>query len=216
MHDYVNLLRALVYVPEITKVLTHQPQESLLSIICSKIHDFSQLSNLLTQAINDDFSKEWVVKPGFNSELDRLRLLLEQGTQAIIGLERKEQEATGINSLKIRYNGAHGYGIEITKANMHLVPPHYIRTQTLVNRERFTTQEFKDLEYDLNRARTDIFEVEKEIFDEIKQNVESYVNALKKLAYSLSYLDALTGFAHVAYTNGYSRPIFSRRSSDKY
>ncbi len=161
------------------------------------------------QALNDDSTTDWSIKSGFNSELDRLRTLMQQGTQAVVALERKEQESTGINSLKIRFNGAHGYGIEITKANAHLAPAHYVRIQTLVNRERYTTQELKDLEYDLSRARTDSAQVEKELFEDIKKQVEVYLSSLKKLAYALSYLDALSGLAEIAYSNNYTRPVFN-------
>lgn len=209
LHDYLSLLRALMVVPGVAKLLDEQPHTSLLGIVRSKITDFKELRDFLITAINDDTTKEWLVKSGYNGELDRLRKLLEEGTQAIIMLERKEQEATGINSLKVKFNGAHGYGIEITKANLHAVPAHYMRTQTLVNRERFTTQELRDLEYDLMRARTEITEIEKEIFESIKQKVESFVGLLKRVSQALSYIDALAALAYVSYSQGYSRPTFN-------
>ena len=97
----------------------------------------------------------------------------------------KEQLRTGINFLKIRYNQVHGHGIEITTPHLHLVPAGYLRTQTLANRERFTTQELKYLEYDLQKARTEIHHVEKRIFEALKEQVETSVPALKKLSWSL-------------------------------
>jgi DNA mismatch repair protein MutS len=210
LQDYVYLLRALEVVPRITQLLGVFADHTLLFSIKSKIADFGPLYTLLTQALNDDSTKEWSIKSGFNAELDRLRTLMEQGTQAVVALERKEQETTGISSLKIKFNGAHGYGIEVTKANTHLVPAHYLRIQTLVNRERYTTQELKDLEYDLARARTDSTMVEKELFEAIKKQVELYVSPLKKLAYALSYLDGLAALAEVAYNNNYVRPTFNK------
>lgn len=207
--DYLTLLRALTVIPAITQALKGQPSSSLLGIVTSKVADFRELENFLLSSINDDTSKEWLVKAGYNSELDRLRKLLEEGAQAILALEKKEQEATSINSLKIRYSGAHGYGIEITKANLHLVPDHYMRIQTLVNRERFTTQELRDLEYDLMRARNEITQIEKDIFESIKQKVETFTASLKRLSQSLSYLDALCSLAQVSYLQGYVRPTFN-------
>ena len=89
------------------------------------------------------------------------------------------------------------------------MPTHYIKLQTLVNRERFTTQELKDLEYDINRARTDVGTIEKELFQQIQHAVEGYVPALRLLAGALAQLDALYGFATVAYNNQYVRPVFN-------
>lgn len=215
LHDYTNLLRALEVVPEISNLFNSAPDGTLLSNINSKIDNFCELNNLLNSSINCDTSLDWLIKSGFNSELDRLREISNKGTQAILEFESKEQKTTGINTLKIRFNGPHGYGIEVTKANMHLVPAHYMRLQTLVNRERYTTQELKDLEYDLQRAKNEITQIEKEIFESIKQQVETYLSALKKLAYALSYFDALAAMANVAYKNNYVRPQFNSSKNIK-
>ena len=208
-HDYTLLLRALELVPELIKTFESCSTIVLLEAIKAKCTDFGILTGYLRSALNDDTSHEWLIKPGFNQELDRLRNLLEHGAQALIQLERKEQERTGINSLKIRYNGAHGYGIEISKAQAHTVPDGYTRIQTLAHRERFTTQELKDLEYDLTRARTDTQDVEKELFNTVKQQVELSLNQLKKYAYALAYLDALLSLAEVAYKHSYTRPVLT-------
>jgi DNA mismatch repair protein MutS len=208
LHDYTALLQALKKIPEIARLYTENAP-ALIQVIQSRLKSFENLVALLEQAVNIDHSRDWLVQAGFNAELDRLRQLLEQGAQAIIMLERKEQAATGINSLKIKFNGAHGYGIEITKPHIHLVPPHYMRIQTLVNRERFTTQELKDLEYDLTRARTDISEIEKELFEQIKKQVEVFIPSLKKLAAALAHLDAYNAFAQVAQLYNYTRPVFN-------
>lgn len=209
IHDYRALAYALSKLPDLESQVQLHVHIQLMQAIVTKITDFSELHTFLSHAINDDTSKDWLVKPGFNNELDRLRLLLEHGAQSVAALETKEQQATGINSLKIRYNGAHGYGIEVTKANTHMVPDRYIRTQTLTNRERYTTPELKDLEYDLMRAEQDINEIEKEVFESIKLHVEQHVNALKKAAQAIAYLDSLQALAHVAYTYNYTRPTFN-------
>ena len=209
LQDYVYLLRALEVVPQIASALSIFAEHTVLHSVRTKIADFSALRAFLVHALNDDTTTDWLIKAGFNTELDRLRALMQQGTQAVVALERKEQASSGINSLKIRFNGAHGYGIEITKANAHLVPAHYVRIQTLVNRERYTTQVLKDLEYDLSRARTDSVMVEKELFESLKKQVEASVGPLKKLAYALSYLDALSGLAEAAYSSNYVRPALN-------
>ena len=205
LHDYTALHNALLVVPSIKELV----EQTGLQSIAVRIGDYRALRELLSRGLNDDTSKEWLVKEGYNAELDRLRMLVGEGSQAIMALELKEQARTGINSLKIRYNQVHGYGIEITNTHLHLVPPGYLRTQTLSNRERFTTQELKDLEYDLQKARTEIHHVEKRIFEALKDQVETCVTLLKKLSSVLAYVDAVAGLAEVAYQQRYVRPVFN-------
>lgn len=183
---------------------------SLFKKINQKISNFSQLAELLEKSCNTDSSQDWLIKPGFNAELDRLRNLFEKQQIEILKLEQKEQIATGINSLKIKYNGISGYSIEITKANTGSVPDHYMRLQTLANKERYTTQELRNFEYEIQHATQEVAQLEKQLFENIKLQVEKYTNQLKKLSQALSYLDALIGLAHVAYENNYIRPKFNK------
>lgn len=209
LYDYQALLKALGVVPLLRALLATKGGASLLATIAGKIPDFMALTVLLESSLNDDQSKEWLIKPGYDAELDRIRKLVEQGSHAIFALEAQEQKRTGINSLKIRYNQVHGYGIEVTNPNLHLVPPEYLRIQTLANRERFTTQELKDLEYDLQRARNEITQIEKEAYQRVKDTVELSVPMLKKAAHALAYSDALAALSEVAYSQSYVRPTFN-------
>ncbi len=208
LHDYQALLGALTVVPSVKKLLAGN-ELTLAEALAAKIADFSALEQLVSSAIHDDASVPRLVKAGFHEDLDRLRLLADRGAQEIYALELREQQRTGINSLKIRYNGVHGYGIEITNTHAHLVPADYLRIQTLANRERFTIQELKNLEHDLLRARNEILQVEKEVFESIKLQVQTFVPSLKKLSYALAYADALGALAQVAYTQRYVRPAFN-------
>ncbi len=208
VHDYRALVKALAVVPGIKKLLASN-ESRLLASLSAKMGDFTALEDLLQESLSDDTSTDWLVKQGFDSRLDRLRTLVSQGAQQIIALETQERQKTGINSLKIRYNQVHGYGIEITNTHAHLVPEQYIRVQTLANRERFTMQELKNLEHDLTKARSEIVQVEKEVFERIKGQVETYIPALKKLASALAYLDGLGSLAQVAYAQRYVRPTFN-------
>jgi DNA mismatch repair protein MutS len=207
IHDYTALAHALTHVPLIKSVLKAKSAK-IYSSLESKITDFSALESLLHGAFNQDRSKEWLIKEGYSEELDRLRKLADDGTASIMALEASEQKKTGISSLKIRYNQVHGYAIEVTTPNLSAVPAHYLRTQTLSNRERFTMQELKDLEYDMSRARSQIVTVEKELFETVKESVEQYVSALRKMAYALAYLDGIAALAHCAVQNNYVRPHF--------
>jgi len=207
--DYRALVVLLGIVPEFSSFLDRYSDKELCAQLRAGLMDFSPLYLLLTQALTSDPTSEYGLRMGYNEELDRLRTLAEKGTQLIIELERKEQERTGIGSLKIRFNQVYGYGIEVTKPNLSLVPSHYIRTQTLVNRERFTTQELKDLEYDLLRAKNQTTVLEQELFAHIKEQVELWLPALKKLSHSLATVDALLGLARCAYARNYVRPTFN-------
>lgn len=208
-NDYVHLKAALQVLPAIKKCLMLLQHSGLLQLFAERISTFNDLVIFLEDALNNDESREWLIKKGFNGELDRLRTLVDQGARAVVELERKEQQLTSINSLKIRYNNVHGYGIEVTRPNLHLVPPHYIRLQTLLNRERFTTQALKDLEYDCAYARTNSQELEKELFAQLVQKVFQEVTALKKMAHVCAQLDAFNAFAGIAYEQQYVRPIFT-------
>ncbi len=208
LHDYILLKNALTVFPTIKHNLAGG-HAYLLELINAKIGDFSPLVQFLDNALNTDTHSTYCIKPGFDAQLDRLRDLAQNGTQAIALLEREEQQKTGISSLKIRYSTVYGYFIEITKANYHLVPARFIRVQTLVGRERFTTPELKDLERQLTTAHNEISTLEKAIFDLIKQEVEKHLTSLQKAAQALAYVDALAAFAEVAYTRNYIRPTFN-------
>jgi DNA mismatch repair protein MutS len=135
--------------------------------------------------------------------------LVTNSRQAILELEQKESIASGITSLKIRYNQVTGYYIEVTNPNLKLVPERYKHQQTLSNRKRFVTPELTELEREITQAQTEINQVEQEVYDRVKQEVEQYLPQLRQTAQGLSYLDGLYSLAHVAYSNNYVRPQFN-------
>jgi DNA mismatch repair protein MutS len=183
----------------------------LLKLISFNLGDFTVLVDLLTASLNDDAQKDWIIKPWFDVEVDRLRELIENANQKILELEQQEQKETGISSLKIRYTGAFGYYIEITKTHYDRIPAHYVRQQTLVGRERFMTPALQQLQYEIVNARTQIQTVEQAVFERVQREVVVYGSALRKLAQALAHLDALAGFARLAYDNSYVRPSFNER-----
>ncbi len=214
IHDYLALLRALSVVPSITTIVQTHRHIVLFEVIAQHIADFKPLQQLLSAAINDDTTKEYIIKTGFDARLDDMRVLVDNAHQKMLEMELKEQQATGITSLKIRYNQVFGYYIEITKANLHLVPAHYVRHQTLAGKERYMTQELQLLQHEIERARAEIEQAEKEVFARVKQEVLTYTNALRKLAHALAHLDALLGLSVVAYNNGYVRPTLTTENHD--
>lgn len=208
INDYRSLLRALRSAPHIAELLAEHRAHPLIEKIYCGLGDFEALTLLLSDAISDDHEQPWLIKPGYSTELDRLRTLTQEGAQAIATFEKAEQERTGIQSLKVRNNQVHGYAIEITKANLDAVPPEYLRMQTLVNRERFTTPALKDLEYDILRAQRDGEALEKEIYTEVCLQVATHGSSLRHMAHALAQTDALLGLATIAYEEGYTRPTF--------
>lgn len=203
VNDYHKIMNMILQLPQLDEFFRALPAPYNKSFYGS-LHE---LGELLVSALHDDTAKPWRIKTGYNNELDRLRMIIEHGAQSIIEFEKLEQQKTGISSLKVRYNRS-GYGIEITNANAHLVPGHYIRLQTLVNRERFTTQELKDLEYDIQHAHTACEEIEELLFSRVKLRTEEFLDVMRQAVSHIAYIDALIGFARAAYTHQYVRPQF--------
>lgn len=207
LQDYVALRQALEHIPRVQELLQNMQNIQLLATIFACLGNFTSLCQLLTAALNDDFAKDWIIKPNFDAELDRVRNLVEKGSDNIVAFEQQEQQKTGISSLKVRYNNVHGYYIEVTKANMALVPERYVQRQTLVGRNRYTVPELQQLEHDILTAQRNIKQIEQLLFVKIKEEVVHYIHALRKLAHALAHLDALLGFGRTAYNNGYVQPV---------
>jgi DNA mismatch repair protein MutS len=146
------------------------------------------------------------IASGVDAELDELRAISSTGRQAIAAIEERERARTGIGSLKVRYNSVFGYYIEITKANMALAPADYERKQTLVNAERFTTPELKDLERKILTAHDRCIEIEKRIFIELRKTVLEAASRIRRSSAVVAEADLLANFAHLASLRRYVRP----------
>lgn len=208
LHDFVHLKRALHVVPYIRTLLRGEKKYPLMAVILDHLGEFGTLHQLLVASLNDDPAKEWIIKKGFDHMLDHLRGLVEDSSQAIMNMEKQEQEKTGIQSLKIRYNQVHGYYIEVTKANSSFVPDYYVRQQTLVGRERYTTAALQQLQSEIMQADSQSQRIEKEVFERIKQEVMTKIGLLRRLAYGLAHLDALGSFGYSTSMYHYTKPLF--------
>lgn len=207
LYDYLALKRALEIVPLIKQTLTERITNNVLATaLHERMADFTALLQLLTCALADDPANAHPIKRGYDQALDQLRDILDGGQANILKLEREECTRTGITSLKIGYNQISGYYIEVTNPNLDKVPAHYRHQQTLANRKRFVTDELEVYERNLVRAQNDVDAVEQQVFDHIKQEISTYVHALRACAHSLAYLDALVGFAAAAYEYRYVMP----------
>lgn len=212
VYDYVVLSQALGKLPQIASLCFQHANVPLIKVLLSYCCAFEQLHALLVAALYDDINNDWLIKKGFDQQLDQLRVLATNSNQAILDLEKKEQQRTTINSLKIRYNQVHGYYIEVTKPNLSLIPDDFIRTQTLVGKERFTTLSLKKLESEIISARLDVERVEQEVFERVKNEVAEYISPLRKLAQVLAHLDTLMSFAALAHSRQYVRPNFNEQN----
>ena len=147
------------------------------------------------------------IRPGYNEEVDHLRDVLEHGADMVMGIESREKERTGIKSLKVRYNKVFGYYIEVSKSYYDMVPDDYIRKQTLVNCERFITQELKDLEHEILSAQSRITALEYQLFCQLRETAAARVRQVQRAAAGVGQLDVLISFAAVAVQNNYCRPV---------
>lgn len=148
-----------------------------------------------------------VIKDGCDAALDALRKTAKEGKGWIARLEAQERERTGIESLKVRFNQVFGYYIEVTKANLSRIPPHYHRKQTLANAERFTTAELKELEDRVTGAETQLTALEMELFERIRVRLAQETQRVQAMGQALALLDVLAALAETAALNGYVRPV---------
>ena len=207
LRDYVHLGKIVGLIPELCNLVRLYGEDLLQHVVATCV-DYSTLFDLLTKSCNDDDQQKWIIKSGFDETLDSLRDLVSNSDRKILELEKEEQKRTGINSLKIRQNNVHGYYIEVTKVHTDLVPEDYVRKQTLVGRERYTMPGLAQLQLEIIQAQQSIDACEKELFNQVKQQVSQFINPLKTSARAIAMLDGLLGFAIVAYDYDYCRPQF--------
>jgi DNA mismatch repair protein MutS len=152
------------------------------------------------------FNDGGAIRGGVDAELDELRELSTSGRQRLAAIEERERERTGIGSLKVRFNSVFGYYIEITKANAKAVPTDYERKQTLVNAERYTTPELKELEQKILTAQERSVEIERRIFAELRRDLLANAGRVRESARRVAEIDLLACFSHMAALRGWVRP----------
>lgn len=208
--DALRLSKTLVEVPEIIQAVESDEFKEY-----TKVDTLNDLRDLLNGAIVDNppstLSDGGVFKDGYNKELDEARSIQKNGRAFIASLESKERERTGIKTLKIGYNRVFGYYIEISKAAAALVQDEwgYVRKQTLVNNERFISQELKEKEDAILHAEENAIRIEKQLFQNILDEIKKRLPKLQKLALVLSELDCYGALAEVSSKYGYVRPTFT-------
>lgn len=182
------------------------PLEELVSSIdgCSDLYD--RIARTLTPDAAAAIGKGDVIAKGVDTELDRLRDISHGGKEYLLMMQQRETERTGISSLKIGYNNVFGYYIEVRNAHKDKVPEDWIRKQTLVNAERYITQELKDYEEQILSAEDKIYALESSIYGALIAEIQKSIRTIQRNSMVIAKLDILVGFAELALENHYCRP----------
>jgi DNA mismatch repair protein MutS len=200
----------LAQLPELREILAGFGSSPQIARLQSQIQEFTGLRRLLAQALADelpaDLNEGDFIRPGHDAELDRLRALTSGNKTWLSELERAEQERTAIRSLKVKFTNNFGYYIEITKANLHLVPADYIRRQTTVGGERYVTEALRQKEKEIFHAEENALARELELFHSLIGAVLAEAGALAQAADALAEFDVGAGWAVLARESGYCRP----------
>ena len=210
-----SLCGAFENLPQI-KNLISKFDSSLMRKLTEDIDPLEDIHQLIDTAIEEEppFSvrEGGLIKEGYNEELDAVRSDMNNSTSLLAQIELEQKEKTGIPKLKVGYNRVFGYYIEVTNSYKDKVPEEYIRKQTLINCERYITQELKDLEGRILGAKDRSFGMEYAIFDEIRKVVANNLDRIEKTAKAIATLDVLTSLANVASDNNYTRPEVNQSS----
>jgi DNA mismatch repair protein MutS len=207
--DLVHLRRSAEKIPSIVALLTELDTEMALEI--RNMDDLSYVAHAIAAVLVDspppNVKDGGSIRAGYNEELDELRSISHSGKEWIAGIEERERKATGIPNLRVSYNRVFGYYIEVSRSHQDKIPPHYARKQTLVNAERYITEELKEYELKVLNAQDRIIELEQEIFDLLRSRLLEVIPRIQNTATAIATLDALLSLSDVAVAHGYSKPV---------
>ena len=207
--DLAALAVSLEILPGL-KALLEEFDVPLLREIENQIVPLPELAEEITRALNDELpltiTDGGVIRTGYHAGLDELRKAATEGKSWLANIQSREQERTGIKSLKVKYNNVFGYYIEVSKSNLALVPEDYTRKQTLVNAERFITPELKELESKILGAEEKSKALELEIFQQLRTMALQHTLEIQNTARVIAVLDVLCSFAECARQRRYIRP----------
>ncbi len=202
--DLLQLKNSIKFLPHINSILKQ--------INYTEIEELNPLYNLLENSIYENppisLKEGYLIKDGYNEELDELKNLRKGGKDFLAKFENEEKEKTGIKNLKVGYNRIFGYYIEVSKGNTNLIKEEfgYERKQTLSNCERYINPILKEKEALILNAEEKIIEIEYELFNEVKEQIKSYIPNLQKIAKTISEIDCLQSFSAVATQYNFTRP----------
>jgi len=207
--DLVALKTSLRWLGPIRERLQDWGAEIFASLR-KELVDLPEVVELVERAIVDDPpptpKERGIIRSGFHADLDEIRSVQRDAKAWIARFEDSERKRTGIQSLKVRYNKVFGYYIEVTTANLKLVPADYLRKQTLVNAERFITPELKEYEAKVLTSEEEILKLEMALFAELREKVAAHYGTIKQTGHALATLDVLVSLAEAASSCHFARP----------
>ena len=208
---FKNSLDMLPYIRDLLKDFT----SDILKQICSDLDPLEDLRDLIAAAIVDEppitVREGGMIREGFNQEADRLRNAKTEGKTWLASLEAEEREKTGIKNLKIKFNKVFGYYFEVTNSFKDLVPDYFIRKQTLVNAERFTTPKLKELEDVILGAEDKLVSLEYDLFCQVRDQIAGQVLRIQKTAKAVAGIDVFASLSLVATRNNYTKPKINEK-----
>ncbi|MBR0211716.1 MAG: DNA mismatch repair protein MutS [Oscillospiraceae bacterium] len=208
--DLASLRAAIEQLPQVKGQLAAFSKGRLHELNAA-LDDLSDIGSRIAATLVDEppFSvrEGEIIRTGFHPEVDRLRSILHGGKDVIVNMEAAERERTGIRTLKIGYNKVFGYYIEVSNSFRDQVPDTYIRKQTLVNGERYVTQELKDLEHDILSASDRVTALEFSLFDQLRRDVAAQAQRIQAAAAAVAEVDVLCSLAAVAVKHHYCCPV---------
>jgi len=213
--DLARMRHAFQQLPELNSQLKGVTATQLINLR-TQMGDFSDLRALLEQAIIESppvlVRDGGVIAPGYNAELDEWRALADGASDYLDRLEIREREKLGLDTLKVGFNAVHGYYIQVSRGQSHLVPIHYVRRQTLKNAERYIIPELKEYEDKVLTSKGKALALEKSLYDELFDRLLPHLEALQLSAAALAELDVLANLAERAWTLNYCRPVLQEKA----
>ena len=207
--EVMQLKRGLSQTDPIIKLCKGRGVEALETLV-AKMDDCAELLDYLGRTMHPETASQLgkgdVIASGVSAELDELRKIARHGKDYLLELQQREIERTGISSLKIGFNNVFGYYLEVRNTYKDSVPQEWIRKQTLVNAERYITEELKEYEQKILGAEERIYVLESQIYAELVSRIQASISMIQKNCRIISRLDVLSGFADLAVTNRYCRP----------
>ncbi len=211
--EVVQLKRTLEQLKPIKDLLSGS-KSPLLKKIVDQLNPCDKLIEMISSTIAEDpavqIGKGDVIKGGANEELDELRKILRNGKEYLEDLQNRESEKTGIPSLKVAFNNVFGYYLEVRNTHKDKVPEEWIRKQTLVNAERYITEELKIYESKILNAEDSIHAIESRLYQDLVLSMADYIQPIQHNAFLLAQTDCLCSFATIAIENNYNRPTVNQ------
>ena len=216
--DLARMRFAFQQLPALREILADIQPKSVQTLR-ENMGEFSDLRDLLERAVIEAppvlIRDGGVIAPGYNEELDEWRALADGATDYLDRLEIREREKLGLDTLKVGFNAVHGYYIQVSRGQSHLVPIHYVRRQTLKNAERYIIPELKEYEDKVLTSKGKALALEKQLYEQLFDMLLPHLEALQKSASALAELDVLANLAERAYTLNYTCPQLSTKPGIK-